>query len=186
MISYFEAPLILSCYQLCVVECMHSSKFTLWSDPRNAELLERVRDKDISDISVDDARDVISTQYRCDFCGNLRNAISCGFVNLYNPDIFFREEEMLVCPGCVIPEFSRILLRPDDKNLFLIRNTITYHMFSVYNKRRDYYIPVSPIYVFCDGKVVHSASLSIFTRHYDPFYQIDRTLFQLLSQKIKL
>jgi hypothetical protein len=91
---------------------MHSRKFTLWSDPIYAGLLERVRDKQLQGISSNDASAVMFTQYRCDFCKNLRSAIDCGFVMVHNPDRFFREEEMLVCPQCVIPEFSRIRSYP--------------------------------------------------------------------------
>ena len=163
---------------------MHSHKFTLWSDPRNAKLLKRVRGKDLTTNSVDIGF-VMSTFYTCDFCKNQRSAIDCGFLITCDPDSYFQEDELLSCPICTHRKFARILCSPNSDTPFYT-NFIEILAFCAYNTLHNYYIPIKSIGLYRDHDYNITRSECLSKTRYDPFYQIDRTLFQLLHENLEL
>ena len=163
---------------------MQSSKFTLWTDQRYECLRERVCYKKIKCVDPDDLRSIMFTHYRCDFCGNFRSVTECGFYVISDPDTYLQEDELLSCRDCGVPKFARMLLNQNTDIMFHVSDA-TAPYFCAYNKRHNYYIPATPLFLSQGRDVLITAGITKRLRH-DPYHQIDRTLFQLISEKLEL
>lgn len=169
-----------------------TSKFTLWTDPKNKDLLERVCSKTLAELGQRDLLAVMDTHYRCDFCGDVI-AVSCDVYVARDPNRYIREGELLKCWRCKLPIGAKILCIPEFEELFYVVKDNLYMPYAfVYNTTHDYFIPHTPLCRGIQGGLsqksqYHTQGEPITQtsgNRKDPFYQIDRPLFQILYDSL--
>lgn len=151
-----------------------AAKFTLWTDPNNKELLERVRGIQHPDFLPDWVK-VTYTCFRCDFCGIYQDVSGGEVYVACDPDRYIFEDELIRCWKCVLPDGARILCTFDSEKLFHIaksRERVEYNL-CIYNPNHDYYL-------LCSRAKYFDGCTQRITEREDPYYQIDKSLFQIL------
>lgn len=177
-----------------------TTKFTLWTDPRNKDLLERVRARLVSEISHSDLRALYHTYHRCDFCGYAL-FVSHDMIDVVcDPERYIFEGEFVKCWRCRLPNGSRILCPPDHELLFYVHWEfyLCPPCMFVYNVAHDYFVPSATMYRTLDSSPLRKGLArrthcnleeenpitQCITSRTDPYYQIDRSLFQILYDSV--
>ena len=171
--------------------------FKLWTDPQLIDKRKLVEEH----LSRNDLRKAVlsvgHTDYRCGIC-NLYHTINIYTDLVWDiatcPEKYLYESEVIVCSTCMgylieKEEMITIAVRMRRKKYInLIRSVPRYSMRYVYNPLRNYYIPID--YYFSYDEIIEKSLYTIVFRaecpSRNPFFQIDNTLFDILSVTIKL
>ena len=167
--------------------------FTLWTDKEHEWILDEVAGRDDTTIALDLEADLMTyTHYTC-FCCHSKHKILGPTSNITrdmynivaNPEKYLQEDEGIVCVYCIRYQLSKV------KKLVAYGNGVSFYRKSykpercIYNIKYSYLIPLG---MYCEEVSLESLVHKRATKPhiYDPFYQRNASLFDILHSGLQL
>jgi hypothetical protein len=165
--------------------------FSLWTDKENKWILDEVGGQDGTIIIWDLEVDLMThTHYTCFCCKNRHKILGPDsnitrdmFYIVANPEKYLQEDEGVVCVYCIRYQLSKVKKLVDDGYVVGFYRKSYKPERCIYNKKYGYLIPLGS---HCNSleSLVHKRATK--PHLYDPFYQRNACLFDILLSSLQL